>query len=207
MRKPQITLRNGGAIPVSTWPAAGGGSKPDITYESFTVSGTWSGTTYRYYQDHSLSEQFDLDTVLIEPDFRGSPYNQESYSFEIVDDAGGTIVRIWNRYNDKLEPEEINVKITQGLTYVQYVEVETTGTANVFDERTETISAVPDWDTAAVEFANYCTGGSPYQGKSPSVGSVVGTAYFRLTAEDTLAFDIMTPYATATIFFVAVYIR
>ena len=24
MRKPQITLRNGGAIPVSTWPAAGG---------------------------------------------------------------------------------------------------------------------------------------------------------------------------------------
>ena len=96
--------------------------RPKVTHENFTWSNTWQGSLYHYYQDFVCSERFDLSTTLITADHMGPNANSmpEGFSFEIIDDAGGTIVRVWYRYNNKVEPTALRVKIVQGLSYVAY---------------------------------------------------------------------------------------
>jgi len=160
-----------------------------ITHEQFTWSNTWSGTSTHYYQDFVLSSQFDLTTTLIEPQFIGAMDNAtDRYDWEIIDDAGGTIVRVWARYNSKVEPDDLIVEITQGLSYVDYVEITPTLSNATTTACTETVSTVPDWNDGAVHITVLAAGQGSYLGKTGSTQAVNALWQARLTSATVLAF-------------------
>ena len=160
-----------------------------ITHEQFTWSNSWTGSLYHYYQDFVLSEQFDLTTTLIEPQFIGAmDIASDRYDWEIIDDAGGTIVRVWARYNSKVEPDDLIVEITQGLSYVDYVEITPTLSNATTTACTETVSTVPDWNDGAVHITVLAAGQGSYLGKTGSTQAVNALWQARLTSATVLAF-------------------
>ena len=175
--------------------------RPKVTHENFTWSNTWQGSLYHYYQDFVCSERFDLSTTLITADHMGPNANSmpEGFSFEIIDDAGGTIVRVWYRYNNKVEPTALRVKIVQGLSYVAYEEWSATGassSAEAVDE-TLTISSVPNWDATGTCVETLWRGGYLIYGKGSGTGYFHVMYNLRATNATTLAWT-WYPSSTAT---------
>lgn len=164
-------------------------TKPTVTHEQFTYSNTWTGSLNHYYQDFVLSEQFDLTTTLIDPQMWGShDIASERFNWEIIDDSGGTIVRVWCRYNTKTEPDDLIVEITQGLSYVDYVECSQTLSHATTTACTETVSTVPDWADNDIHILALMTGQGTYIGKTGAVTAVGASWQYRLTNATTLAF-------------------
>lgn len=160
-----------------------------ISHEQFTWSNTYSGSLYHYYQDFVLSEQFDLTTVLIDPQMVGSwDVATERVNWEIIDDPGGTIVRAWVRYNTKTEPDDLIVEITQGLSYVDYIEVSQTLSHATTTDCTETISAISDWAGDDLHFLVLTGGQGVYLGKTGAVTAMGATWQYRMTNATTMAF-------------------
>ena len=167
--------------------------RPKVTHESFSYSNTWSGSAFFYYQDFVLSEQFDLNTTLITADHMGdnSPASpEEGFEFEVIDDSGGTIVRLWYRYNDKVEPAALLVRIVQGLSYVAYEDWSSGGASagGAYSNETLTIATIPNWDATGTAVESLWSGAKSIYGQAGS-GSIISALFNRRTTDaSTLAF-------------------
>ncbi len=177
-----------------------------ITHEQFTWSNTYSGSLYHYYQDFVLSSQFDLTTTLIQPEMWGEAESgtANSVSWEIIDDAGGTILRAWMRYNNKAEADDLIVRITQGLSYVDYIEIDETLATSISSESV-TVSAVPDWNDGMVNIEPLISGQSAYKGKTGSGTSAQGLWEFKLTSATALGFKAIAAAASNCTFQAVIY--
>jgi hypothetical protein len=165
--------------------------RPKVTHENFTWSNTWSGSSLHYYQDFVLSEQFPLATTLITADHMGAnaATAAEGFSFEIIDDSGGTIVRIWYRYNNKVEPTALRVRIVQGLSYVAYEEWSATGASGAGDNvnETMTIATISNWDATGTGVETLWGGANVLYGKGSGTGYFKNMYNLRTTDASTLA--------------------
>ena len=173
--------------------------RPKVTHESFSYSNTWSGSALHYYQDVVLSEQFDLNTTLITADHMGdnSPASlAEGFEFEVIDDSGGTIVRLWYRYNDKVEPTALLVRIVQGLSYVAYEEWTAGASGTGVQNETLTIATIPNWDATGTGVETLWSGAKLVYGKGGN--SYLFNIYnLRTTDASTLAWT-STAFNTVT---------
>lgn len=162
-----------------------------VTHENFTWSSTWQGSIWHYYQDFVLSEQFDLSTTLITADHMGdNPLSAANgFSFEVIDDSGGTIVRAWLGYSTQVEPTAIRIRIVQGLSYVAYEEWSATGASaygTAVDE-TLTIATIPDWDATGTCVETLWSGTRVIYGKGAGTGYFFAMYNLRTTDASTLA--------------------
>ena len=175
--------------------------RPKVTHENFTWSNTWSGSALHYYQDFVISEQFDLSTTLITADHMGENGASvtEGFSFEVIDDAGGTIVRAWYRYNNKVEPNAIRIRIVQGLSYVSYEEWSATGASayGTAVAETLTIATIPNWDATGTGVETLWSGAKNIYGKGAGTGYFFAMYNLRTTDASTLAWTWSTS-STAT---------
>ena len=172
--------------------------RPKVSYEEFT-EGSWSGSANHYYQSFSLSKQFDLATTLIELDVVESTANNDAYEWEVIN-GSPTTVKLWYRSNSATAPNPFTVRITEGLSFVEYFQVSKAGTASAVNTYTTTVSSILNFADGKTNHRVLAGGGRIGVPKSAGLFFNDGLWNMKMTAATTFQWKCYPATTSATVY-------